>query len=299
MKKKAGKVIFRFIVYYLFLQVYYISKLLPSIYYRYLSILFGKFAFIVMGKSRKRIIKNLTIAFKNEMTLKERRKIAKEFFIQLILNFLELIKVTKISMAEYEKMISIEGAENIEKALGAGKGVVAVCCHLGNFPLAQVFLAKKNYPISMIVRHSNNIFLTRFNNRLLKQLKVPFVSKWDLKGAIDYSKKWIRKGGIVCFYLDQHAGNGVEVEFFGEKVFAPVGAAVFARKFKCPVIGIFTHREENGKHKIVIEGPYELNFTSSSSRDIEEMTAFFMKRVEYYVRKYPEQWFTWLHRRFR
>ncbi len=297
--KNLKKEIFRVIIYYLFLQVYYLSKFLPSIYYKYISILWGNFAFFVMRKSRKRIIKNLNIAFKDELTKEEKEKIARHFFSQIILNFLELIKITKIPFSEYQKMLIVEGEENLKKALSEKKGVVGVCCHLGNFPIMQTFLAKKGYPISMIVRHSNNIYLSRFNNRLLKQLKVPFVTKWNLKEAIDYSKKWIRKGGIVCFYLDQHAGNGVEVDFFGEKVFTPVGAGVFARKYKCPVVGIFTYRIKNGKHKVVIEGPYKFNFTSDTRKDIENMSAFFMKRVEHYIRKNPDQWFTWLHRRFR
>jgi len=65
--KNIKKEIFRIIVYYLFLQVYYFSKFLPSIYYKYISIFWGNFAFFVMRKSRKRVIKNLDIAFKDDL----------------------------------------------------------------------------------------------------------------------------------------------------------------------------------------------------------------------------------------
>ncbi len=298
-EKIIGKVCFRFIVYYLFLQVYYITYFLPSIYYKYWAILWGNFAYLTMSNSKKRIIINLSIAFKDKLSYKDKKKITKEFFYQIVLNFIELVKITKIPMSEYEKMIEIEGEEILKKVVAEKKGVVAVCCHLGNFPVVQAYLAKKNYPISMIIRYSNNIFLSRFNDRLLKKLKIPFVSKWDLKEAIEYSKKYLKKGGIVCFYLDQHDGKGVKVDFFGEKVFTPTGAAVFARKYKCNVIGIFTYRTKKNKHKVIIEGPYKTEYTANTRSDIENMSAFFIKRVEYYVEKHPEQWFTWLHRRFR
>lgn len=297
--REISKNLFRLLVYFVFLQVFYFSYFLPCLYYKPLSFLFGNIAFFTMRKTRKRVIYNLSIAFRDRLSEREKIKITKRFFCELCLNFLEVIKITKIPFDEYKKMIDMDGEDTLKKISQRKTGAVAICAHLGNFPVIQTFLAKKKYPISMIVRHSNNLYLTRFNNRLLKKLGVPFVSKWNLNAAIKYSKMWLKNGGIVCFYIDQHAGNGVDVEFFGRKVFTPVGAAVFTRKYKCPVIGIFTYRKSDGTHKLIIEGPYKFEFTKDVEKDIKNMTCFFMKRVEYYVKLHPEQWFTWLHRRFR
>jgi len=252
-----------------------------------------------MKKTKKRVINNLKIAFGNRFNEKEREKICRGLLCEIILNFFELLMMTKISEKEFEKLFICEGEEKIKESLKKKKGIVGVCSHLGNFPLMQVYLWRKGYPVNMIVRDSNNIYLARYGRKLREKIGIPSISKWNLKKAIEESRKWLREGGILCFYLDQHAGNGVKAEFFGRKVFVPVGAAVFARKFQSEILGFFSYRLPSGKHKIVIEGPYPLIKTSNLSEDIKKMTSYFIKRVENYVEKYPEQWFSWLHRRFR
>ena len=53
------------------------------------------------------------------------------------------------------------------------------------------------------------------------------------------------------------------------------------------------------KHKIIIEGPYNLARTGNLKEDMTRNTQLFYNRIEEHVRKNPEQWFTWMHRRFR
>ncbi|HDD64820.1 MAG TPA: hypothetical protein ENF61_01770 [Firmicutes bacterium] len=278
---------------------YLLTKIVPFSFLPVISKIMGFFASSVILKFKKLVFRNLKIAFGDDMDRKEREKIFRRLLYEMFLNFLEILSLPKIHPDRIKKMVKVEGENILKDALKRGKGVVGVCAHLGNFPLMQIFLVKAGYPVNMIARDTNNIYLARFGINLRKKLGTPSISKWDLKRAIEESKKWIKNNGILCFYLDQHAGNGVKVKFFGRDVFAPVGAAVFARKYGSCAVGIFSFRENNGKHRIVIEGPYQLKKTSNPSKDIVENTAFFLKRVEYYVRKYPEQWFSWLHRRFR
>jgi KDO2-lipid IV(A) lauroyltransferase len=151
----------------------------------------------------------------------------------------------------------------------------------------------------MIVRDTNNKYLARYAQKWRKKMGVPAISKWKLKKTIKESQKWIREGGILCFYIDQYHRKGVKCSLFGKIFSAPVGPSVFARKYGIPVIGIFTYRLGIEKHKLVIEGPYPIRRSNNIDEDIKENTALFIKRIEYYVAKYPEQWFSWLHRVFR
>ncbi|HOM26448.1 MAG TPA: lysophospholipid acyltransferase family protein, partial [bacterium] len=175
------------------------------------------------------------------------------------------------------------------------KGVIAVCPHMGNFPFALVILTKKGYPVNMIVARSVNVYTDRDLRKLREKFGVPSISRKDLKKAIEDSQRWIKNGGILCIYLDQHAPNGIKCEFFGKEVYVPAGAAVFARKYKTNVIGLYTVRTGPMKHKIVIEGPYKLKESRNVSEDVKENTAFFIKRVQNWVEKYPEQWSSWLN----
>jgi len=170
---------------------------------------------------------------------------------------------------------------------------------MGNFPRLQTILAKKGFPINVFIRPPSGEHLARFFKKIICSANVPFIYIMDMQDAIKESIRWLNRKGILSFYVDQHFGNGVEVEFFNKKVLSPVGAATLARKYRCPVVGLFTYRMPDGKQKIIIEGPYLMQRTDNFTEDIKANTSFFMARVEHYVREHPEQWFTWLHRRFR
>lgn len=297
--KKKLKVFFHlFGIYIPFRILVFFSKLLPFFLIEKISRIIGIFAFLTLRKTRERVIKNLEIAFKDRYSKKQRKEICKEIFINIITNFLELDQFTKIKEDKIFDIVEIENEDILNDVLRENKGVVAICAHLGNFPIAQTILSKKGYPVNMIVRETNNRYLARYASKWRKKLGVLAIPKWNLKKSLDESKEWIKKGGILCFYIDQYSRRGVKCGFFGKDVYFPVGPAVFSRKYDTPVIGIFTFKEGK-KNRVIIEGPYKIQKTDNPSEDIKRNTSFFIKRIENFVSQYPSQWFTWLHRIFR
>jgi KDO2-lipid IV(A) lauroyltransferase len=252
-----------------------------------------------MRKNRKLILENMDTAYGNTVSRNEKIRICKEVFISIVLDLCETIQIGKISDKQLLDTTVIEGEENLKEALKQKKGVVGICPHMGNFPKLQAVLTKKGLPVNCFSRPPSGRHLAKFFKKLIGGVNVPLIYVEDMKKAIKESLKWLAGNGVLGIYIDQHSSSGVEVEFFNRKVLSPTGAAVFARKFNCPVVGFFTFRLPNGKQKIIIEGPYPLQKTDNSDADIQANTAFFMQRVEHYVREHPEQWFTWLHKRFR
>ncbi len=272
-------------------------QILPFSFCDTASRILGNFAYIIFPHHRRLVFKNLDIAFGDKYTEKEKVKICKNLFKE-IMNFLEMFQLYKFKDEQLFKMAEIEGEDILKEVLKEKRGVVAISAHMGNFPFALTILCKKGYPVNMIVNESTNVYTERDAKKMRAKFNVPFISKSNLKEAIEESTKWLKKGGILCIYLDQHASNGVECEFFDRKVYVPTGAAVFARKYNTSVIGIYTVRIKPKKHKIVIEGPYNLQKTKNPSEDIRKNTAFFIKRVQEWVEKYPDQWSSWLNDRF-
>ncbi|HNS32733.1 MAG TPA: hypothetical protein PKN36_07145 [bacterium] len=299
-KKKIKKELLHLSIFINFVIFFYLVKLMPAFAYPGISRFLGNLSFLMMGSTRKKVVKNLKIAYGETFDRKERHRIGREIFSNIILSFCELVGTTKIDDRKIIDMAVIEGEDKLRTALKSGSGVIGACSHMGNFPLLEMVLVKKGYPANVIVKNPTAIHLAKFCDKLAREAGVPYISKKDVRITIKEAQNWITKSrGILSFYLDQHAGNGVTVNFFDRAVFAPTGAAVFARKYDCLTLGVFSHRMKNGRHRIIIEGPYPLKKTNNAEEDIRENTAYFMKRVEHYVKLYPEQWFSWLHRRFR
>lgn len=288
-----------FFIFLFFVVFFYILKILPSIYYSFLSRVTGIILFYTMKANRKLILKNMDIVYGDTISKKRKKEMAKDVFTGIVLSLCECIQVTKIRDEQLFGMFIIEGEENLKKALDEGKGCVGISPHMGNFPRLQAVLAKKGYPATYFSRPPSGRHLANFFKKLIASENVPLIYTTKRRQAIIYAHRWIQNKGMLCFYIDQHDKKGVEVEFFNQKVYAPIGAAFFARKYDCPVLGLFTYRMADGRQKIIIEGPYKLQKTENPEEDIRMNTAFFLKRIEHYIKLYPEHWYSWLHKRFR
>ncbi len=297
-RRKSERSLLHLLIFIFFVLMFYAVKLMPSAAYPLLSRLLGLIAFHTMRSSKRLVLKNLDIAYGDSMGRKEKNLICKNLFASIVLNFCETVQVAKISAEKLIVMSVIEGEENLYAALNQGKGVVGISSHMGNFPRFQAVLVKKGFPVNFFSRPPSGVYLARFFRKLFGSVSVPLIYLNDKGKAIKEAQEWIVGKRILCFYVDQHSGNGVEADFFGRKVRSPIGAATFARKYDCPVIGLFTYRLADGRHKIIIEGPYPAQRTDNPSEDIRKNTAFFMTRVEHYVRECPGQWYSWMHNRF-
>ncbi len=297
--KRIQKGILHFIIFLFFVLNYYKIRLMPAVFYPVFARITGLMTFGTMRKNRKLILKNLDIAYGDGMSREEKIRICREIFVSIVLDLCETIQIGKLTDQQLLDTTVIEGEENLKTALKQGKGVVAICPHMGNFPKLQAVLTKKGLPVTYFSRPPSGDHLARFFKRLIGSVNVPLIYVVDMKKAIKESLKWLAGNGVLGFYIDQHTRSGVEVAFFNKKVFSPPGAATFARKCNCPVVGLFTYRMKDGKQKIIVEGPYPIQRTGNAAQDIQVNTAFFMQRVEHYVRQHPEQWFTWLSKRFR
>jgi len=297
-QRKSERSFLHLLIFIFFVLMFYAVKFMPASAYPFLSRLLGLLAFHIMRSSKRLVIRNLDIAYGESMSRTEKMLICKNLFSSIVLNFCETVQISKITVEKLIGMSVVEGEENLYAAMKQGKGVVGISSHMGNFPRFQAVLVKKGFPVNFFSRPPSGVYLARFFRKLFGSVSVPLIYLNDKGKAIREAQEWIAKKGILCFYVDQRSGNGVEADFFGRKVYSPVGAATFARKYNCPVIGLFTYRLTDGRHKIIIEGPYPMQRTDTPSEDIRMNTAFFMTRVEYYTRECPGQWYSWMHKRF-
>jgi KDO2-lipid IV(A) lauroyltransferase len=87
------------------------------------------------------------------------------------------------------------------------------------------------------------------------------------------------------------------VPFFGRPAKTPRGPAVFALRFRAPMILIVPVREPSGLYRMNLER-IPLVDTGDREADIDMMVATWTRMLEGWVRRYPEQYF-WQHQRWR
>ena len=257
------------------------------------------FVFYFSKRERKKTIKHITMAYKNSLSDKQIKEIAKNTFINLGRNLAELILWDTFTAEKIKKRVEILGLEHIERALKKNRGAIILTCHCGNFELIAATVVAYGYKGTAIAR----AFHDRQINKLLNDLR-------RSKGCdvIDRSESprkifnVLKKNELIGMLADQDIRkiNGVFVDFFGMPAYTPTAPVQLALTAKSPILPVFIIRDKSCKynHHIIINPPLNLIDDRKNPKAIIENTQRWSKIVENHIRKYPDQW-VWMHKRWK
>ncbi len=260
----------------------------------------GRVAFSLSGKRRKLAVSNLASAFKHEKSPLEITTIARQVFCEIALNTVDaaifFLKKPDINRALSE-YISVEGTEYMDEALKAGKGVICVSAHFGNFMIMSLRLSLMGYPCNTILKDRINPVVSEIWQDLRRKVGINWIPARPRIRAVSGSLKWLKKGGILFLYADQHKKDGVDVTFFNRPAGTVEGPAMFHLRTGAPLLCAFIVRTGDKNYKIVITPPIDIQQSGDRDADVHAVTQAYTAVIEAFIRKYPEQWW-WPHKRW-
>src|SRR5204862_4352948 len=110
----------------------------------------------------------------------------------------------------------------------------------------------------------------------------------------------LKRGDDVGLLIDVNtlADQGVFCDFFGVPACSTTGLAVFALRADAAVVpGFLTWDDRLQKHVLRFEPEVPLIRTGDFKEEVRLNTQAYMKVIERFVRRYPEQWL-WIHKRW-
>jgi len=248
---------------------------------------------------RRRIARNLQIAFGNTTDNKKLAQIAQSLSENLGLNFAETLISSTAKKKPLLDSIQIHGIEHLEKALSHGKGVLAFSAHLGNFTLIGLKMAAEGYPFHMLVKDPRYPAVAEAFHVMQEGQGGHFIYVEPWERALRQILSCLRKNEIVCILADEKKSKtGVLVDFFGYPAPTAPGPAVLALRTGAPLVPIFIVRRDDWSHHIYIEPQLELSLNGDRSSDIPAVVSAYTKVIENFIRMYPDQWF-WINNRWK
>ena len=203
---------------------------------------FGEFlgfcAWIVSGKYRRLAQRNVAIAFGNEQSPGELRRLVRRHFRRLGANLLCSIKLTGMPLEKMAARIEGENLDFIHRELRSGRPVVLILSHLANWELFAHILPKYIGYVrnSTIYQRLGNRFIDEHVRRVRRRAGVEM---FDRKEGFDQAIKLLRGGGAIGILSDQHAGDhGVWVPFFGRLASTSPLPALLAKRTRAALIGV-------------------------------------------------------------
>ena len=256
----------------------------------------GDLFFYIIRIRKKVALKNLQRAFGSERTEQELLHILHLNYRHFGKMLLEFARIPLLSKKNILQEMPVHNQEILVEALSKNRGVIVLSGHFGNWEYLAAAVAQIGPPLYAVFKEQKNLLVDGIIKKYRMDLGLlPLKVKG---GAAKGILQALKAKAKVLIVFDQDAGGkGKFVNFLGRPASTNKGPAQISIKHKIPAVMAFGIRSKKGPIKIILEKfPDPANFPNSEQgviRFIEE----YNKRLERYIRKYPEQWF-WMHRRW-
>ncbi len=184
----------------------------------------------------------------------------------------------------------------VEQRMAEGRALIAFTGHVGNWEIAGAYLAARGLPLDAVARRMNNRLFDTYLNASRASVGMQIVYDQD---AVRRIPRAIKEGRVVGLIADQGVMGlaSTFVPFFGRPAKTPRGPAVFALRFKVPILFVSAMLQPSGKYRLYVEDIPVID-TGDREVDVDATVARFTQALERMVRRYPDQYF-WHHRRWK
>lgn len=186
----------------------------------------------------------------------------------------------------------VSGYSNIVEGRLAGRGVLLLTAHLGNWEVGGLMLAQVKQPIHVVLVPDIFPGVERERRRLHERCGVTEI-------RVDRSfiptlavLRALGGNGIVAMQGDRDFDNtGVAAPFFGREAFFPRGPLRVAMASGATVLPAFIVRMPDGRYRAIVEGPLQIDTAGDRDAALRRNIDRYVAILERYVREYPEQWY--------
>ena len=274
------------------------SILIPRFLQKYLAIPVGDIFYLLMGRARRAVQRNLEVIGRGRFTPQEVSRLARRTFRNYGQYLLDYMVMHRITSSNKGTVIGGEvGAEYMAGALKRGRGAICITPHLGNWEMGGLLLAFRGGTLNVLSLDEPDARTKGFRGRFrhakgIRELYIRGGAE-DPFSTIELVKA-LRNNEIVAMLGDrEHSPNTIDVDFFGRKTRFPMGAGMLAMMTGAPVLPVFVVMEEDRKYRGIIEKPIYFDGSRRGERDlvIREGMEKIARVFEEYIGRYPDQWY--------
>jgi KDO2-lipid IV(A) lauroyltransferase len=210
---------------------------------------------------------------------------------------LEILWLRGRSRDDVLNLVEVVGGEHVEAAFAAGKGVICVTAHIGNWEMHGLTHGWMFGPISVVVRPLDNPDL---HQRLCDVRTMGGNTVIDKRHALAQIMRGLRENRGIAILIDQNvqAQDGIFVDFFGRAAATTTVAAALAVRTGCALLPSHTVLGRDGRYRLVYDPVVRWLPSGNRETDIARLTQQLTTIIEGWIRDAPEQWL-WLHKRWK
>jgi len=188
-----------------------------------------------------------------------------------------------------ERFQVAEGLEHLMAAKARGHGLIIALPHIGSWEWGGAFLNTIGLTMTAVAEELDPPELFAWFKKKREAMGIYIEPLNEHAGTVLLST--LRAGGVVGLLCDRDIqGNGVEVEFFGERVSMPSGPATLALRTGATLVAAACYTGPGRDHYAAVTPPIDTSRTQRLREDVRRVTQDVTRELEHLIRRAPEQW---------
>ena len=202
----------------------------------------------------------------------------------------ESAKLPAIDPATIVRRFTIcEGLEYLHESKDRGRGTVLALPHIGSWEWGGAFLAQLDMPMTAVAEVLEPAALFELFRAKREAIGIRIEPLDERAGG--HLLAHLRGGGLVGLLCDRDIqNNGIEVEFFGERVTIPAGPATLALRTGATLMAAACYSGPGRDHFAVVTPPIAAERSGRLREDATRVTQAIAYELEGLIRRAPEQW---------
>lgn len=189
----------------------------------------------------------------------------------------------------YQRFRICEGLEHLYEAKERGAGTVIALPHVGSWEWGGSYLASVGMPMTAVAEDLEPPELFQWFKRKRESIGIRIEPLNSHAGTV--LLQTLKDNGTVGLLCDRDIqDNGIEVEFFGERVTLPGGPATLALRTGATLVAAGCYAGPGRDHFAVITPPIEAVRTGRLRDDVTRVTQAIAYELEGLIQRAPEQW---------
>lgn len=250
--------------------------------------------YYIIGYRRKVVWKNLTEAFPGKSP-KELKRIERQYYHFMCDIIVETIKLLHISGAEISRRVEVENPDLVNASVDAGKSVVLLLGHYGNWEWVQEI--SKYFPDGIFKASIYRPLNSKVWNDIYKKIR----NRWSshilpqnsaVKALLNKENQpWIC--GFIADARPRHSEPDAVIQFLNHSTSFIYGPEMIGKKTGADFYFLEMERKSRGKYRITFHrlDPTEDGLPYPVSRE-------FWREFEKVIEKSPAYWL-WSHKRWK
>jgi KDO2-lipid IV(A) lauroyltransferase len=268
-----------------------LAQRLPARLLYAVAVALGEIGYLAWTAKRRIAKHNFAVVLGKPTTDREVAQVARRSFRNFAKYVVEIMRFPRLSITDFERLVTVQGWEHLRGALALGKGVIFVSIHFGNFELGGARISDE-IPLNVIADELENQRLMDLlvGNRAHKNITLltPDGAARKVLGAL-------RRNEMVGLMMDlgprAQAFDNVEAQFFGTPTSFPAVAASLARVSGAPIVVSACVRQRDNTFTGIALPPIFVARTKLAAEDIQRATQAIAHGLEGFVTRWPDQWY--------